>query len=79
MIEVVELTRYWVAAVEPKLIPLTPLNPAPVTVTEVPPPGTPDAGLTAVTLGAPINQVSLMGVLLLGLPPKKTIWLVAGS
>ena len=31
VIEVVELTRYWVAAVEPKLTPLTPLNPAPVT------------------------------------------------
>src|SRR5947209_1244248 len=36
----------------PKLTPVAPVNPLPLTVTYVPPPRTPEDGLTAVTLGA---------------------------
>jgi hypothetical protein len=50
---------------------LAPVKLVPVMVTEVPPAGRPDEGLTAVTVGAPISHVSPR--LLPLLPPNKTI------
>ena len=56
MIEVSELTVMWLAAIacaafEPKSTAVAPVNPVPVMVTEVPPPGGPVLGLIPVTIG----------------------------
>ena len=53
MIEVGELTTKLVAALVPNFTALTPLNPVPVMVTEVPPMAGPLVGVSPVTVGAP--------------------------
>lgn len=53
LIEVAELTTTPVAAVGPKATVESEVKPVPVMVTEVPPPGGPAVGLTALTVGAP--------------------------
>jgi hypothetical protein len=50
---VAEMTLTLVPAPVPKLTPVTPLKPLPVTVTEVPPANGPALGDTEVTVGAP--------------------------
>ncbi len=63
VIDVGELAETPVAAVVPNMTALAgvvALNPVPVMVTEVPPAVGPEVGLTAVTVGAPMIQVSPM-------------------
>ena len=63
VIDVGELAVTLVAAVVPNMTALAgvlALNPEPVMVTEVSPAVGPEVGLTAVTVGAPMIQVSLM-------------------
>ncbi len=52
VIDVAEVTVYEAAATAPKSTAVAAVNPEPVTVTEVPPAGTPATGLTALTVGA---------------------------
>jgi hypothetical protein len=52
VIEVSELTVKLVAATSPKKTPVAPVNPVPVTMTDVPPARVPEFGLTPVTVGA---------------------------
>ena len=52
VMEVAELTANEVAAVEPNITAVAPVNPVPVMVTVVPPESRPVAGLIAVTVGA---------------------------
>ncbi len=47
-----EVTVYVPAATAPKSSALAPVNPVPVTLTEVPPAGRPAMGLMALTVGA---------------------------
>ena len=54
VIEVAELTVKPVAGVAPKLTAVAPVNPVPVTVTEVPPAVGPAVGEIEVTVGAGI-------------------------
>ena len=54
VIEVAELTVKPVAGVAPKLTAVAPVNPVPVTVTEVPPAVGPAVGEIEVTVGAAI-------------------------
>ena len=54
VIEVPELTVKPVAGVAPKLTAVAPVNPVPVTVTEVPPAVGPAVGEIEVTVGAAI-------------------------
>lgn len=54
MIEV-EPTETIAAGVVPKSTAVAPVNPVPVIVTSVPPPGGPAAGLMPITVGAYVN------------------------
>jgi len=55
VMEVDELTTRPVPATVPNFTAEAPVNPVPVRVTKVPPPGTPAVGLTAVTVGHTLN------------------------
>jgi hypothetical protein len=59
VMELAELTMKFVAAVDPKLTAVAPVNPEPVIATDVPPVGVPETGLTAETDAGPSSQVSL--------------------
>ena len=60
MIEVSELTVKLPATTEPKVTFVTPVNPLPVIVTEVPPAAGPDLGESFVTVGGGAEPTSIV-------------------